>query len=638
MPTVTAAALLRRLSPYALLSALLLLWLVLLSWQPWRMQLAVGGDPLSGRREDDAPYLRGVYASEPAEAWTDAAVRPYRWTREQLTAAFPGAGSGRFRVTLTVAVNTPDGSPMATVWAGDGWQAALPLPHGSLRRYSWLVSADGTPQLELVSAARPHGTDPRPLGVVLHAVEAVSLTGLQLPAVQSAAATLILFCALTGVLQICGLRGRLLLAVLLLSGALYSAAFLLHRTALLPAATLSAGAAAVTALLLQLPAIRRRGRELQQVTALTAAAVTLRLIGVFHPHAIDSDVGFHANNVLRVALGWLQLTAGLPAEAGGGLSPYPSGFYVLILPLQLLFGGDDAARRVLVTAAAALLDGSVGLLLWWWLRRQGYAPYAALTAAALCVAPAAQLEALSIGELANVAGQALALPALLAVSRAGDAPRQLFGWLALLTGALLLHSGVTLSVGLMTASLVSVLLLATPLRDRLLLQRLIIGAAAAAVTAFALFYSAPALLALLDRGTAANGGGLPLLTVLGDAVAALFGLQAPPQRALRLAPGLALAALPLIWTAVRPPAADWPTRLVAAALLGALLSSLMLVVAGQSVRWAMFLGPWLAMAAAVLVERWKDRRWVGAAAGFTIALCVGDGLLQWYGFVRDYLH
>jgi hypothetical protein len=633
----------RRLAPYALIGVLTLLLLVLLSLQPWQISLAVGGDQLSGRREDDAPYLTGVYASEPADrdgsAWTAHTVRPYRWTTERLVAAFPGAGSGRYRMTLTVAVNTPDGSPMPTVWATADWQTSLALPHGSLRRYSWLLSADGTPELVLSSAARAHGSDPRPLGVVLHAVTAAGLAGGQLPAPQFVVPTLILMTALLLLLRANGLDRRLLIALLLVCSGLFSVAFVFNRTALLPALTPAAWAAAVTAVLVRLPPIQRHGHELQRALTLSATAVTVRLVGLFHPHAIDSDIGFHANNLLRVTLGWLQLTAGLPAEAGGGLSPYPSGFYLLAAPLQLLFSGDDAARRLIVTAAAALLDGGVALLLWWWLRREGYSARAALTAAALCIAPAAQLEALSIGELANVAGQALALPALLLAGSSAAGPRHRWAcWSMLLAAALLLHSGVTLSVGLMAAALVVVTAIATRLRDTRLLLRLMVGAVVAAAAAFLLFYSAPALLALLDRSGAAAGGGQPPLTVLTDAAAALFGLAAPPQRALRLPPGLALVALPVIWQALRQPAADWAARLVAAAVLAAILSSLLLLFSGQSLRWAMFLGPWLSVAAAVVVERWNDRRWTGVSVGLLVAVLLSDGIIQWFGFVRDYLH
>ncbi|MBK9942898.1 MAG: hypothetical protein IPP13_14930 [Kouleothrix sp.] len=190
--------------------------------------------------------------------------------------------------------------------------------------------------------------------------------------------------------------------------------------------------------------------------ALVMLALALRLGGMLHPYAIFSDARLNTHNLTGVIQGTLLFTEALPSEAGGGEAPYPPGHYLIVAPLQLLIAPGEAALHTLEKLANALADSLVVGLLWHMLRRGGYGERAALLGAALYVLPGPLLKSLSVGEFANVFGQALALPLLayLALSaRRLATPRGLAGLAALLALALLGHLGVTISLAGMLAAL-----------------------------------------------------------------------------------------------------------------------------------------------------------------------------------------
>jgi hypothetical protein len=155
-----------------------------------------------------------------------------------------------------------------------------------------------------------------------------------------------------------------------------------------------------------------------------------------------------------------------------------------------------------------------------------------------------------------------------------------------------------------------------------------------------LFYSAPIFVeALVERG--GSGSGTPLPRVLGDTLAALAGL-APPQGARVSLPPLigplAMVGLALVIHRRRPRAA--PLRaLLAAWWAGVALSLGLLVVAGQGVRWAIFLYPALCLSAGpllvTLARRGRGGRVVALA---TLALIVATGMGAWIAQIRDYIH
>lgn len=104
-----------------------------------------------------------------------------------------------------------------------------------------------------------------------------------------------------------------------------------------------------------------------------------------------------------------------------------------------------------MTIVAAALDSLFCVAIWWWVRQAGFGQRAALLSAACYLFATQALEALAIGELANVGGQALIVPALIGLSLGAAANRS--HWLALsglalaIAAGLMAHSGVTLGFG-----------------------------------------------------------------------------------------------------------------------------------------------------------------------------------------------
>ncbi|MCS6882156.1 MAG: hypothetical protein RMK84_00315 [Oscillochloridaceae bacterium] len=591
------------------------------------------------------------------EALERTGGRPYRWMRPEAAIVLPGAGGGLHVVSLLAA-----GSPVGTetVWeTGLGTPYTLTLPPGEPRRYHLLARSARTGDLRINMRSTsfvPPG-DPRELSFILYEARQRSANGPPRAPAWPVLAWLTLSLTVIFILARdlgAGRRGALALA----GGAALVAAWLLafHRLALTVVAphlgilALSCAALAVLALLLTKPGA---GAAARPVIGLMVLAFALRMGGMLHPQALFSDLGLHANNLFKVTLGMVFFTTGLPGDAGGGQQPYPPGTYLLLLPGQLV-AASDATRRLLVQGGAALLDVLSISLIWALLGRAGFSRRARLLGAALYLLPTPALESFSIGEYANLGGQALALPllAMLGLGLAGAQPsaeRPLQGrarTMAALTVAvglgLLGHSGVTLSVGALIAA-AWLFAWADRLRGRtpaIALAKLTLASAIGLGAAILFFYSAPIFVeAIAERES--GGGGAPLPQVLWDTLAALAGL-APPQGArVRLPPligPLAVAGLALLLLRRDPQAA--PLRvLLAAWWAGVALSLGLLIVAGQGVRWAIFLYPALCVSAGLLLDRLGRRGRGGQAVALaTLILVLAVGMGAWIVQIRDYIH
>ncbi len=638
-------------------AAILLLALVLigcgLAYQtPLSVRLAVGGDPLTRRREDDAPFLQMVHAAEPASpsvaAWWElpGADDPYRWTQPESVVSLPGLGGGYWLVTVRAQGGRPDGIPTQTQWQTGTWPpVTFELPATPSRRYTILIPTSGTVRLTMRSDSFQAAGDARVLGFVLREVRVQTIGGWRAPDWGQLGWIGLTLVAAWMWVQASALSPRWALSVIGIGGSAAIVAIALVRpafallTPILAMLTLSATALSV-GLALRWP----QHLAWRQAITITLIALIVRLAGLLHPHAISSDAGFHANNLLRLGLGHVFLTAGLPAEAGGGIAPYPAGFYLIALPFQVLFGDDFAARRLLVTMVAAMLDSLFCLAIWWWVRQAGFGQRAALFSAACYLFATQALEALAIGELANVGGQALMLPALLGLSvgaAAGNSNRLVLGGLALAIAAgLMAHSGVTLGFGLLIGW--AWLLawrqpptLASP-------AHLFITAAGGLALVLIVMYTTPIYLELIiGRGGQGTSGGQSPIQIISDATLALAGVQPPQRRGLPIPLGLALANLAGLWLLWR---AKQPTATALRWLLGAwwasALSSLaLLLIADQGLRWALFLYPALCIPAGVALDRLAARTgWGRVAAAAWLVVIAGQGAVLWIGQIRDYLH
>jgi hypothetical protein len=637
-----------------LVPALLLWWLAYQAPAP--LTLHIGGDVERFRREDDASFLTGVNASEPDsdttwrwwELLTDG--YPYRWTNAETQVDYPGAGGRRWLVEILARGGRPDGAPTTGTWQAGDTTLELQLIPGPPRRYRLLAdsNAAGDLMLRLDSEAFSPPGDPRELGFVLHEIRFLpTRTGNNAAVAQLGWLALIVAIAYLSARRLTARTTALIFATGLVIAATYSLTW--YRPALTifsPVLALLTLSSAGLALAVDV-GLRAAGVQgYRPILALITLGFVLRMAGMVHPHALFSDATFNANNLLRVALGQIQLSAGLPSEAGGGSAPYPPGLYVLLLPAQLLSGSDTVPRRLLVQAGTALLDSGVIGLIWLTLSRAGLGQPAALFGAACYLLPIPALESFSIGEYANLGGQALALPAV-ALLALGAANRKHWRQTALLSTALAIgllgHSGVTLSLGALAAS---VWMLALLQRGRGMIDpwRLAIAGAVAISVALISFYSAPDYVAgyLTRAGGVTNdtSGGMEPLLIVRNTVLEAIGLGRPGGRT-PLPIGLSLSAIAGLFWLQRygPNQANGLRTVLIAWWIGVLLSQGLLLIADQGLRWALFLYPGLCLSAGIFLGAAWKRGWIGQlAAGIILATILGAGLITQIVQVRDYFH
>ncbi len=658
------------------LSAMLLLSLLVwtLAYQvPVGLDLAIGGDRVANRREDDRPFLQNVHDSEPDQRGVDWRTLPpgysYRWTRSDSTLLLPGAGGGGWLLTIHADSGRPNNQAASSTWQLGNQQLELTIPPGG-RIYRLLAqaNANGDVQLRMQTAPYISANDPRELGLVLREVRATPLaTGLHAPALPQLGwltAILVLVYVLARGLAL----GRYPALLLVGSGMLVSAALLATQrfalTLFTPTLTLLLLSCSVIPLLLRgAYAVWSRPASLPLsiarlpggIIALVLLAFALRLGGMLHPHAIFSDHVFNANNLFKVGLGQVYLSAGLPAEAGGGTAPYPPGLYLLLLPAQLLFPPDTAGRVLLVQAGTALLDSLVLALIWLLLRHAGLSQRAAYFGAACYLLPPPLLESFSIGEYANIGGQVLALPAIALLAwnwvqwESSRGYGQLWVWVPLLAIGLLGHFGVAISLATL---LIAAWLMALGQRqvngrvDNSALGRLTVAGALAALLVGLIYYSAPLYIEIFAQrllGSSANATTAePWLATLGHTLLSLIGLERPQGRnplPIFLVTGCLIGLL-IIWIGSQnKPRQRGLAALIGAWWLGVLLSQGLMLIASQGVRWSIFLYPALCLGVGpALATLWRRGGAGRVVSSSIVAATLLYGLIIWITQIRDYLH
>lgn len=663
------------------------LWLIAYQ-RPFRMNLPIGGNVELRRREDDAPYLRGINGSEPYSSdnwrWWELLIGPddlpYRWTSDDTRLHFPGLGGDSYLVELTVRSGHPDHSSAPSHWQiGANLNYAIDVPDGPPLRYSFLAKPDSSGDVDVILQTTPFAPqgDPRELGFVLHEVRLASLgDGPYAPAWPQLgwlALTCVLLYVTARVLAVHPIGAGALAGGAGLAAGLalfYTRTTLTSFTPILGGLALSCAASGTLAgIALRAWAPPRIARPAAHILALILLAFILRVGGMIHPHAMFSDAGFNASNLFRVTLGEIFLKAALPGEAGGGYAPYPPGLYLLLLPGQLFLADGFRPRVIFVQAGTALLDSLTLGVIWLLLTRAGFGTRAALFGAACYLLPGPLLEAFSVGEYANIGGQALALPlvALLGLGAFGDEGRahadrrpttderaalafRAWPLLLLLIGAMALgllgHSGVTLSVGALIAIAWLMSLLAR-LRNRpwpIDLARLTIVAAAGLGLVLLIFYSAPVYMTIFSSRAGAGGtAGVEPLRLARETLLGLLGIIPPRNRALLLNPVLVpayLGGLGLLWARRQSQlAADRLRALLGAWFLSILLTQGLLLVSDQGVRWAIFLYPALCLSAGVLLDTlWQKSSLGRIAASLVLAAILAQGALTWVIQLRDYYH
>jgi hypothetical protein len=716
-----------------LLFASLRRWLVLLAgcWLLWwlayqvpfRWSLAIGGDPVTHLREYDAPFLRGFHHAEPTDPenyrwWTLEPGYSYRWTTGEATVCLPGIGGGQWVVRVLASSGRPAGETTTSTWQV-GKQLLPPFELAAAPRTYHLLAranAGGDLVLQMDTPTYMPPDDPRPLGFAMRELRVVPADArLRVPSLVQAGWLSLVVLLTLGLCRwlVCSRRSMLLLggglavglAVLLASYRFTLTLFAPRLVVLLLVCWgLALAMVGVARLLQRFPVFRADSPGAAGVAAkgipsglivLVLLAFALRMGGMLHPYAVFSDHRLHANNVLDVlGMGNVYFTEGLPAEAGGGQSPYPPGTYLVTAPAQVFLPASMDGRVVAVQGCVALLDSLVLVFVWGLLRGAGLGRRVALWGGALYLAPAPLLRSFSTGEYANIGGQALALPALsmlvfgslfavpvgtlLVNSRqyltqrregregsgvgGGQVRWQFVGFLLLLALAWLGHMGVALSLGLLLVAWWLVEagrllwlwrrqggpLVPLFLGSGLLRFTLAVGLAGGLVAL--VYYTAPLFqVLLLGRLQGASGGGAarqpePVLQKLAHIVRGLFS---PHTNLVPVLIASGAAGVVLLWQQVgRANQMVYGirrallVRLLGAWWLGTLLAiALEVWFVRQGVRWQHFLYPALCLGAAPLLVAFVRRGRAGRLLAWgVVVLTVCYGVLVWVVRIGDYLH
>lgn len=617
------------------------LWLLLVVWfvlasaaylVPYSYSLDIGGTP--GGRIYDRPYLLYGFNIDPEYDVPDAPTTAFRWIGSEARLVFPGLGRATRIASLRIAAGQPVEQAVPGGWSlGSNPLLAIPVERAP-RNYQVLLPADRS-SLDLRWTAPtfqpPH--DARQLGFAADTLRLVPISTTR-PAPTPIVVLSICWLVAYLLMRHWGVGKWVALAILfclIVVGAWLLAAerLVLTTFALRLLATLCV---ALVGTILLFPLLHSAARvlgvlasrtEVRAVVGLVMLAWIIRLGGLLHPQAYTSDLGLNINNLRGVIGGDLIFTEGLPSRAGGGQAPYPPAQYIMLMPGALVLNG-----QWLVQAGNTLADSLVIVSCWLLLRSAGMSGGVALFAGGLYLFATPLLRSLSIGEMANVWGQALIAPLVLLLFRWEVGKLQTLILLPALMIALLAHTGVLLSL---------LLFLGTYLLIRLLQREAWLKLAGvvflAILLAIAVYYSAHATL-LLNRSQSPR---VPFsLGRLHDQLTYSFAFQGPlgPLDAI-----LGLAGLVIVVRGLRSQQRGVLLALFVAWWCSTLASLGSLLWTQQAVRWHAFLFPSLALGGGISLDLlWrKQGNWRVLAYGL-LALSVLRGAVLWYSQIATYQH
>ncbi|MBF6611938.1 MAG: hypothetical protein IVW55_02290 [Chloroflexi bacterium] len=486
---------------------------------------------------NDAPLLRGFNT---AEVMAGANPIPFRWSTGDAHIILQDVGQQDFDVALTIAGARPVGQPPADLTVSVGSLTLLHLsPKAELTGYSFSVPRtalrDGTLDLHLATNAfiPPGDPNPRPLGVVVTRLQVTPSANSDrfieppvdlLFAVTGCAALLALLLALlgwgaAGVAVGGGLVGALAgwIAVAdrlwLTTGQWYLA----WPQALIAGSVIMLLVWALGGWLLRVSGAPWTAWQRRLLLAMLLLAFAIRLAGQLNPQIVIVDLNFHIHRLETVQAGQLLFTI-KSAEWGGRSTFYLPTAYLLMLPLQWLFG-DMALDVKLVTVTL----GTLGAFPIFYIARKALDDgRAGLVAAALYLTFPIAVLPYSWGITTNIFGEFFALCALAVAVGAYDRLRPnrpaFYLLLASLLLALLSHPGVVQLAGVAFGCISLLWLLGrSTIADKKPALWTLGALALAAGLAYFLYYShfASEMLSTLgqiraDRGAQNQGGGVNL--------------------------------------------------------------------------------------------------------------------------------
>jgi hypothetical protein len=548
---------------------------------------------------------------------------PYRWTMGDAHAllAAPGIGEGT-ALRLTIGSAVPGGAPSdLDVTAG----AAAPLrfrlaPEPRVYQLLLPPGAVGAGNLAvgLRSATAVVPPDTRAVGV---RVEQLSARGIGLGPRFPAPSTLLFQAVILAATGLIALRVGLpwpaaVAAVLAVAAAL---ALLPYRYAVvIPVylARLAAAWALLAALTwLALPLLERRPAwlgppdEARALWGVTMLACAIRLAGALYPPFAAYDLLLNLGRLMATVGGTLVAT-NESFEFGGGVTVYPSGPYLVLMPGMLA----GLTPKLAVQGGINLLDGLATLGVAALGRALGMRRLALLFACLAYAAVPINMSTLYHGHTAQAFGQALMAPLAVALLLGMRGVGGRWPWIAgyvLLSAALLSHIGVTILavawLGLAWLALTASRRLGWPTWRRLTLTLGLGG-----LTGLVFVYG-PTILSHLSIVTGLNFGGAGVA-------------PAPAYNLIAKAWWISYSPLGLLLAAASIPLVPWRRLPMGGAeLLGAWAGAAALfwaveMLTGLQVRYLVFLVPLVCLLIGLGLERLAELRVVGRVAAWGLAV------------------
>jgi hypothetical protein len=557
----------------------------------------------------------------------------YRWTMGEAQASFAAPGGGPYVLSLGIGSGVPGGQPsQLTLRLGGETLRFVLAPEP--RVYTVVAPGSAAPlgsvSVGLSSETASVAPDPRSVGIRVETIKARHLgAGWIWPAlsVVLSQAAILLFAGLIALR--CGAPPPAVVALVIALAA--PLAWLPSRYPIVMAdyqLRLAVAFGLLAALTYTvLPQLERRpswlgpAPETRALWGITMLASALRLSGGLYPPFAAYDLYLNLER-LAATVGGALIATNESFEFGGGVTVYPSGPYLVLMPGMLLgltpklaVQGGIGLLDGLFTLAVAALGRSVGM------RGRGLL-FACLAYAAVPI----NMATLYHGHTAQAFGQGLMAPLavalLLGIRGVGGRWPWLVAW-ALLSMALLSHIGVTI----LALAWLGLAWLALTLRrtlDGAMWRTLTLTLFLGGLSGLVLVYG-PTILAHLDTVTQLQSEGSAVST--GPA----YNLIAKAWRLSYTELGLLLAVAALLFLARR-----WSLPRGAPEILGAWLGASMLfwaveMVSGLQVRYLVFLVPLVCLLIGAALEWLAERRAYGPALAWALSLVLlVQGAWVWY--------
>ena len=615
-----------RAAAFALIT-LIALWLSL--WPARALSVDVGSVG-SG----DLRYLSGGYHAEAAVPG-DPRTRTYRWARGDALLSLPTgqAEATLFSATLYAAPQ-PTGRPLPFVMHAGSITFAFNVSE-TVRVYHLFISPNaveaGVIRLHFASPTVTPPGDDRLLAVALDRFSLRPLSATGLPALPLLGSEAVMIGSLALLLWANRMPGRAFVP------GVVAGATLIVTINLGTRAWVSFAAWPFAVVIATLAGVSLLARRLLPQTATASAhfarrlwlialgGLAIRLLGVSAPGFNFNDLDIQSILLGHVFSGEVYLTV-VSQEFGGGRTFYPSGPYLLALPLLLLRPTLPFALYV----GAALSDACAPIGLALVAREFGLGRRAALWAAAFLAVLPIQLTALWWGFFTNIGGQALLLLLLWMLLRHARQPTRWSVRLLFVSMSLVLvsHVGVLILTG--TAAALTLGLAWLPKRLSGAAWRGLLLAGLGAVTVFALVYLSFVATPMLGsaQGVLTNEGRLAPTQLASGRAYMLSILPVAIWRGVGTLPFLLLApGLGLIWLRAERP-------LGRAVALGWLLAALSYVAVEYlylvQVRYLYFLAPLGCLATGAVLDQLWLRRSGRGVAWLVFGLVAWLGLALWF--------